>query len=87
VVTADVRRVFRGSAKWGPGFVVGAAGTTLGTLAAYAAGPKGALGQEGWKKASALMARHIGGAVNSVAEANALEMTPSTGAAGWAADN
>ena len=85
--TADVRRVLRGSAKLLPCFVVGAAGTTLGTLAAYAAVPMGALGQEGWKMASALMARHIGGAVNFVAVANALEMTPSIVAAGLAADN
>ena len=85
--TADVRRVLRGSAKLLPCFVVGAAGTTLGTLAAYAVVPMGALGQEGWKMASALMARHIGGAVNFVAVANALEMTPSIVAAGLAADN
>jgi uncharacterized membrane protein len=85
--TADVRRVLRGSAKLLPCFVVGAAGTTLGTLAAYAAVPMGALGAEGWKMASALMARHIGGAVNFVAVANALEMTPSIMAAGLAADN
>ena len=85
--TADVRRVLRGSAKLLPCFVVGAAGTTLGTLVAYAAVPMGALGAEGWKMASALMARHIGGAVNFVAVANALEMTPSIMAAGLAADN
>jgi uncharacterized membrane protein len=46
-----------------------------------------ALGGEGWKMASALMARHIGGAVNFVAVANALEMTPNIMAAGLAADN
>jgi uncharacterized membrane protein len=85
--TADVRRVLRGSARLLPCFVVGALGTTLGTLGAFAAVPMTALGAEGWKMASALMARHIGGAVNFVAVANALEMTPNIMAAGLAADN
>jgi uncharacterized membrane protein len=79
--------VLRGSARLLPCFVVGALGTTLGTLGAFAAVPMTALGAEGWKMASALMARHIGGAVNFVAVANALEMTPNIMAAGLAADN
>lgn len=85
--TADVRRVLRGSAALLPCFVVGAVGTTLGTLVAYVAVPMGVLGDEAWKMASALMARHIGGAVNFVAVANALDMSPNIMAAGLAADN
>lgn len=85
--TADVRRVLRGSAALLPCFVVGAVGTTLGTLVAYVAVPMGVLGGEAWKMASALMARHIGGAVNFVAVANALDMSPNIMAAGLAADN
>jgi len=85
--TADVRRVLRGSAKLLPSFAVGTLGTTLGTWVAFAVVPMGALGGEGWKMASALMARHIGGAVNFVAVANALDMAPNIVAAGLAADN
>ena len=47
-------------------FVIGAAGTVIGTAAAAAVVPLG-LGSDGWKIASALAAHHIGGAVNYVA--------------------
>ena len=85
--TADVKRVIKGSAALLPAFVVGALGTTLGTLVAYFAVPMRALGDEGWKIASALMARHIGGAVNFVAVANALEIQPTMMSAALCADN
>uniref|UniRef100_A0A8R7UJS9 Uncharacterized protein n=2 Tax=Triticum urartu TaxID=4572 RepID=A0A8R7UJS9_TRIUA len=45
------------------------------------------LGPDNWKIAAALMSRHIGGAVNYVAVAEALQVTPSVLAAGLAADN
>ena len=85
--TADVKRVIKGSAALLPAFVVGALGTTLGTLVAYFAVPMRALGDEGWKIASALMARHIGGAVNFVAVANALEIQSTMMSAALCADN
>lgn len=47
-------------------FVIGAVGTVIGTVVAAAVVPLG-LGGDGWKIASALAARHIGGAVNYVA--------------------
>ena len=60
--TADVRRVLRGSARLLPCFVVGALGTTLGTLGAFAAVPMTALGAEGWKMAERVDgATHRGG--------------------------
>ncbi|KAH0896957.1 hypothetical protein HID58_046525 [Brassica napus] len=61
--------------------------TTVGTALAYYLVPMRALGPDSWKIAAALMGRHIGGAVNYVAIANALEVSPSVLAAGLAADN
>ncbi|KAJ4834226.1 hypothetical protein Tsubulata_018366 [Turnera subulata] len=61
--------------------------TTVGTVLAYLAVPMRALGQDSWKIAAALMGRHIGGAVNYVAIADALQISPSVLAAGLAADN
>ncbi|CAD7698211.1 unnamed protein product [Ostreobium quekettii] len=68
-------------------FILGAAGTVIGTLLAWqCVGPK--LGSEGWKVASALCATYIGGAINFAATAKALHL--STGAlllSAIAADN
>lgn len=46
-----------------------------------------ALGEEGWKIAAALTARHIGGAVNYMAVSETLHISPSTFGAGLAADD
>ncbi|KAG5558641.1 hypothetical protein RHGRI_008552 [Rhododendron griersonianum] len=61
--------------------------TTIGTVVAYFLVPMRSLGQDSWKIAAALMGRHIGGAVNYVAIAGALGVSPSVLAAGLAADN
>ncbi|KAM7499694.1 hypothetical protein LguiA_024108 [Lonicera macranthoides] len=61
--------------------------TTIGTIVAYLIVPMRSLGQDSWKIAAALMGRHIGGAVNYVAIAEALGISPSVLAAGLAADN
>lgn len=45
------------------------------------------LGPDAWKMAAALMARHIGGAVNYVAVAGVLDISPNLVGAGLAADN
>ena len=45
-------------------FFVGAISTIIGTLGSIALVPLSSLGDEGWKVASALAARHIGGAIN-----------------------
>jgi len=45
------------------------------------------LGDEGWRIAAALTARHIGGAVNYIAVSEALSIPPSTFGAGLAADD
>ena len=72
------------------GFVVGAVGTVVGTLAAWFVVGR-ALGTEGWKIAACLCASYIGGSVNFAATAQAVDMMSSGGkallSAGMAADN
>ncbi|CAN8252705.1 unnamed protein product [Cochlearia groenlandica] len=84
---ADLRRVIQSTGKLLLAFVIGSVATTIGTLLAYYLVPMRSLGPDSWKIAAALMGRHIGGAVNYVAIANALGVSPSVLAAGLAADN
>lgn len=84
---ADLFRVFRSTGKLLLAFLIGSVATTFGTVVAYWMVPMRPLGREGWKIAAALMGRHIGGAVNYVAIAEALQISPSVLAAGLAADN
>ena len=87
LLTADLARVLTctGRVLWC--FLVGAVGTALGSVLAFAMVPLGSLGPDAWKVAAALMARHVGGAVNYVAVAGALEIPANLVAAGLAADN
>ncbi|KAJ1258010.1 hypothetical protein BS78_10G040700 [Paspalum vaginatum] len=84
---ADLRRVVRSTGALLLAFLLGSAATTAGTVAAFLLVPMRSLGPDSWKVAAALMSRHIGGAVNYVAVAEALELSPSVLAAGLAADN
>ncbi|KAF8113154.1 hypothetical protein N665_0055s0019 [Sinapis alba] len=84
---ADLRRVVQSTGKLLLAFLIGSIATTVGTALAYYLVPMRALGADSWKIAAALMGRHIGGAVNYVAIANALGVSPSVLAAGLAADN
>eukprot|EP00854_Cymbomonas_tetramitiformis_P029331 gene29331-36506_t len=81
---ADMRRVLRDTGRLLGAFGIGAVGTTLGTIIALAILPLKSLGDDAWKVAAALMSRHIGGAVNYVAVTEALQVSPSTTAAGLA---
>eukprot|EP00904_Undaria_pinnatifida_P012565 jgi/Undpi1/8439/HiC_scaffold_25.g10907.m1 len=83
---ADLRKVIRFAGTLLACFVIGAAGTVIGTAAAAAVVPLG-LGNDGWKIASALAARHIGGAVNYVAVCETLGVSADAVVAGLAADN
>ena len=86
--TADLRRVLTctGRVLWC--FALGSIGTVLGSVLAYVIVPMASLGAENaWKMGAALMARHIGGAVNYVAVAGALNIPGDLVAAGLAADN
>lgn len=87
LLSADMRKVLRSTGRLLLAFGVGSLGTVVGTLAAYAVAPLRALGEDGWKVASALAARHVGGAVNYVAVAEALQVSPGVVASGLAADN
>ncbi|XP_068660993.1 uncharacterized protein [Aristolochia californica] len=84
---ADLRRILKSTGTLLLAFLLGSVATTIGTVVAYLLVPMRSLGQDGWKIAAALMSRHIGGAVNYVAVAEALNMSSSVLAAGLAADN
>ena len=88
LLTADLRRVLSctGRVLWC--FLVGSIGTCLGSVLAFMIVPMASLGPEhAWKMGAALLARHIGGAVNYVAVAGALHIPGDLVAAGLAADN
>ncbi|KAG2425993.1 hypothetical protein HXX76_013364 [Chlamydomonas incerta] len=85
---ADLRRILSETGRMLAAFLLGAAATVAGSLAAMSVFPLGRyLGDEGWKVASALTARHIGGAVNYMAVSEALDVSPSVFGAGLAADD
>ena len=85
--TADLKRVLTctGRVLWG--FLLGTCGTALGSMLAFSMVPMSGLGEHAWTMAAALMARHVGGAVNYVAVAGILNIPPNLVAAGLAADN
>ncbi|XP_010671641.2 uncharacterized protein LOC104888385 [Beta vulgaris subsp. vulgaris] len=84
---ADIRHVIQSTGKLLLAFLIGSVATTVGTAVAFFLVPMRSLGGDAWKIAAALMGRHIGGAVNYVAIAEALEISPSVLTAGLAADN
>ncbi|MCP4215165.1 MAG: DUF819 family protein, partial [bacterium] len=66
-------------------FLIGGVGTVVGTVVAFYLIP---LGEEGWKLAGIFCSTYIGGSINYVASAEALQMkTGELLAAGIAADN
>ncbi|KAL9264113.1 putative membrane protein YjcL [Drosera capensis] len=84
---ADMQRVIQSAGTLLLAFSIGSVATTIGTLVAFFLVPMRSLGQDSWKIAADLMGRHIGGAVNYVAIADALGVASSVLAAGLAADN
>jgi len=85
--SANLRRVLRDTGSLLRAFVIGSVGTILGTVVAMALVPLRSLGSDSWKVASMLCARHIGGAVNFVAVAEALQASGSATTVALAADN
>ena len=82
---ADLRRVIREAGPMLIAFVAGAVGTVLGTLVAFAVVP---LGAEGFKLAGIFCATYVGGSMNFVATAQALDLQArDLLIAGVAADN
>lgn len=87
--SADLKRAIVDTGMLLRAFLVGTVGTLAGTLVAWHLVPlQSSLGAaDAWKIAVALCARHIGGAVNYVATAEATGAGPAAVAAGLAADN
>ena len=88
---ADLRKIIQETGVMLQAFLLGATGTLLGSVVAMAvlAGPLGAVGVpgDGWKVASALTAKNIGGGLNFFAVTNAVGLSPATVGAGLAVDN
>jgi hypothetical protein len=70
-----------------PPFLLGSAATVVSTLVALYMFPLSSLGENGWKIAAALCARHIGGAINFVAVAAVTQIDQALVSAALAADN
>ena len=85
LVRADLRRIVREAGPLLAAFALGAVGTVLGTVVAFHLVP---LGEEGYKLAGVFCATYIGGSINYVATAQALDLrSADLVAAGVAADN
>eukprot|EP01025_Chloroclados_australasicus_P000641 TRINITY_DN10266_c1_g2_i3.p1 TRINITY_DN10266_c1_g2~~TRINITY_DN10266_c1_g2_i3.p1 ORF type:complete len:363 (+),score=6.62 TRINITY_DN10266_c1_g2_i3:183-1271(+) len=84
---ANIRQVLKGTGKLLFPFLLGSVFTIMATFIAISLFPLQQLGSDGWKVASALCSRHIGGAVNYVSVSQALEVGQSAQTAGLAADN
>lgn len=82
---ADLKRILREAGPTLAAFSAGGVGTVVGTLIAFRLVP---LGPEGWKMAGVFCATYVGGSLNYVAAAEALELRDADLlAAGIAADN
>lgn len=64
LLSANISRILRETGTLLAAFLLGTAATVVSSWAAMVIFPLRALGDEGWKIAAALTARHIGGAVN-----------------------
>lgn len=82
---SNLKQVFASTGPMLLAFVVGAISTVIATLITFPMLPLQNL--QGWKIASALAARHIGGAINFVAVAETLNIDASSISAAIAADN
>ena len=71
---SDLKRVVSDTGTLLAAFGVGAFATVVGTVVAFPFVPLQKLGNDGWKVACALAARHIGGAINFVAVADTLNV-------------
>ncbi|MEW5307689.1 MAG: hypothetical protein WDW36_010067 [Sanguina aurantia] len=88
LLTADMRRVLTETGRLLPAFLLGALATVVGSVFAMLVFPLGQyLGEDGWKVAAALTARHIGGAINYMSVCQTLGVAPSTFSCGLAADD
>jgi uncharacterized membrane protein len=86
LLDADLRKCFRNMGSMLKAFLIGSAGTILGTFVAYTLVPMKTV-TDSKKVAVALCARHIGGAVNFIAVSDVLKIPSEVIAASIAADN
>lgn len=82
---ADLKRIFKEAGKTLIAFTIGGIGTVVGTIISFNTVP---LGEEGWKLAAIFSSTYIGGSMNYVAAAEAVELeSGNLLTAGIAADN
>jgi len=82
---ADLKRIFKEAGPTLIAFIIGGVGTAIGTIIAYILIP---LGENGWKLAAIFSSTYIGGSMNYVAAAEAVDLkSGNLLAAGVAADN
>lgn len=82
---ANLKKIIRDAGRTLLAFAIGGTGTLIGTFIAFYITP---LGEEGWKLAGIFSSTYIGGSMNYVAAAEALQLnSPDLLAAGIAADN
>jgi uncharacterized membrane protein len=75
---SDLKKVLKDTGSLLVAFLVGAVATIAGTIGAMALFPLKEMGDEGWRVAASLAARHIGGAINFVSVAETLKIGGST---------
>ncbi len=82
---ADLKKIFKEAGPTLIAFFIGGIGTAIGTVISFNLIP---LGEEGWKLAAIFSSTYIGGSMNYVAAAEAVQLnSPDLLAAGIAADN
>eukprot|EP00282_Hemiselmis_andersenii_P011806 CAMPEP_0114113498 /NCGR_PEP_ID=MMETSP0043_2-20121206/2948_1 /TAXON_ID=464988 /ORGANISM="Hemiselmis andersenii, Strain CCMP644" /LENGTH=185 /DNA_ID=CAMNT_0001205659 /DNA_START=235 /DNA_END=789 /DNA_ORIENTATION=+ len=87
---ADLGVIFAQTGRMLGAFALGSAGTCLGSAAGYTLfghGISNGLGESGWKVASALTAKNIGGGLNFMAVAGQLSVSSEAIAAALTVDN
>ncbi|GMH81944.1 hypothetical protein TrVE_jg7741 [Triparma verrucosa] len=85
--SSDLRRILKSTQQLLPAFVLGTISTVLSTIVTFKICALKSLGGDGWKIASALAARHIGGAINFISVSETLNIQGSSISSSIAADN
>lgn len=87
LLDSNLKRVVKDSGSLLQAFLIAGFSTVIATLITFPLIPLKSLGDDGWKVAVALAARHIGGAINFVAVSESLSMNGNAVSAAIAADN
>lgn len=85
--SSDLRRILRSTQQLLPAFALGTFSTVISTIATFKICSLKSLGGDSWKIASALAARHIGGAINFISVSETLNIKGSSISSSIAADN